>query len=488
MHTLPTKLYRAEQVRELDRIAIEERGIPGSQLMVMAGQAAFQYIREYYPHIKSLAVFCGAGNNAGDGYIVARLALQASMRVQVYAVASPETLRGDALTAYRQYADKGGSTEMYQQGVDSDRGLIVDALLGTGLNKEVGGLYAAAVAAINRSRAPVISLDIPSGLNADTGKVFGSAVHADATVSFIGLKQGLFTGDAAEYCGRIAFASLGVPDDIYRQVNHAALRITRPSMLRRNRCAHKGNYGHVLVIGGEKGFSGAARMSAEAAARVGAGLVSVATRSEHAGLLSVSRPEIMSHGVEHAEQLQPLLHRATVIVVGPGLGQSNWARDLLHAAIAAQKPMVIDADGLNLLAKSPQSYSHWVLTPHPGEAGRLLSCSTAEIQRDRFHAVTQLQTKYHGICVLKGSGTLIDDSFDISVSTMGNAGMASGGFGDILSGAIAGLIAQGLTLSEASKMAVYLHGEAADIAVTDGQRGMLATDLLPHLRRLVNRS
>lgn len=487
MPTLPTKLYRAEQVKELDRIAIEERGIPGLQLMERAGLAAFQYLRKHYPQVRSVAVFCGAGNNAGDGYIVARLALQAGLAVRVYAVAPPETLRGDALLAYRRYVDQGGGTETYRQGMDFNGSLIVDALLGTGLNREVSGLLAAAVTTINRSRAPVIALDIPSGLNADTGKVLGNAVRADATVSFIALKQGLFTGDAAEYCGHIAFSSLGVSDDVYQQVHHAALRITQPSMPRRNRCAHKGNYGHVLVVGGDKGFSGAARMAAEAAARVGAGLVSVATRTEHAALLNASRPEIMSHGVENAEQLQRLLHRSTVIVAGPGLGQSRWASELLDAAIKAQKPLVIDADGLNLLANGPRTCSHWVLTPHPGEAARLLHCSTAEVQRDRFQAVTALRQKYHGVCVLKGAGSLIDDSFDISVATTGNAGMASGGFGDILSGAIAGLIAQGLTLSEASKIAVYLHGEAADRAAVDGQRGMLATDLLPHLRKLVNR-
>ena len=241
-----------------------------------------------------------------------------------------------------------------------------------------------------------------------------------------------------------------------------------------------------LIVGGDRGYSGAARLAGEAALRVGAGLVSVATRSEHAGLMNLNRPELMCHGVETAGQLAVLLEKASVVVIGPGLGQSDWAKELFMAAINAQKPMIIDADGLNLLARSPERNPDWILTPHPGEASRLLNCSTAEIQQDRFASVSAIQAKYGGIAILKGAGTLIASEDEIAVSTTGNPGMASGGMGDVLAGVIAGLLAQGLSLKNAAQQGVYSHGQAADLAAEkDGERGLLASDLMPYLRLVV---
>ena len=411
-----------------------------------------------------IAVFCGAGNNAGDGYIVARLAFEAGLKVNVYSLSDPANLKGDALTAYQHYIEVKGSVIPFhaEQVIDAD--VIVDALLGTGLDRPVTGLYALAIQAINKSPAPVVAVDNPSGLNADTGNVMGCAVKADCTVTLIGLKQGLFTGHAADYCGEISYASLAVPDVVFQAVSSSAFRVFKIPLPRRDRCAHKGNYGHVLIVGGDCGYSGAARLAGEAALRVGAGLVSVATRIEHAGLMNLSRPELMCHGVETAGQLAVLLEKASVVVIGPGLGQSDWAKELFVATIKAQKPLIIDADGLNLLAHSPVTNSDWILTPHPGEASRLLSCSTAEIQRDRFAAVSAIQAKYGSIVVLKGAGTLIASEAEIAVSTTGNPGMASGGMGDVLAGVIAGLLAQGLPLKNAAQQGVYLHGLAADLA------------------------
>ena len=488
MKTLPTKLYRAEQVRELDRIAIEDYAIPGFELMSRAGQDAFQIIIRDWPHAQSIAVYCGSGNNAGDGYIVARLAMQAGLQVTVYTMASPQKLTGDALTAFQYYQRQQGEVVEYHGTHQTQSDIIVDALLGTGLDREVTGLYAEAIGKINELRKPVIALDIPSGLNANTGCVMGCAVRAACTISFIGLKQGLFTADAADYCGVIHFSSLQVPEPIYLHVPAASKRVEKKFFPPRSRCAHKGDHGHVLIIGGDKGFSGAARMAAEAAARVGAGLVSLATRAEHAGYCNINRPELMCHGVENAEQLQPLLNKAEVVVIGPGLGQSQWAVDLFQAVMKEHKTVLVDADGLNLLAKFADQNENRVLTPHPGEASRLLQCSTAEIQRDRFAAIAGLQKKYAGTIVLKGAGSLIAGANEIFVSTTGNPGMASGGMGDVLSGVIAGLIAQKMERIEAVKMGVYIHGEAADIAAKDGERGLLAGDLMPHLRRLVNQA
>ncbi len=487
MQNLPIKLYRAAQVRELDRIAIQERGIPGFELMSRAGAEVFALLKKKWPDARSVAVFCGSGNNAGDGYIIAKLALDAGFNVCVYVVSEPDKLKGDALAAYRQYTQADGKVMSFQAGQPVNADVLVDALLGTGLDRSVTGLYAEAIQAINAHSAPVIAVDIPSGLNADTGNTMGCAVNADYTVTFIGLKQGLFTGQAAEYCGDIRYAQLGVPDDVFDAIKASATRVVRTPLPRRDRCAHKGSCGHVLIVGGELGYSGAARMAGEAALRVGAGLVSIATRAGHSGLMNLGRPELMCHGVETAEQLSALLAKANVIVVGPGLGQSAWAKALFNAAISSGKPMVIDADGLNLLAKSPTTKSNWVLTPHPGEAARLLNCATAEIQQDRFASASSIQTNYDGIAILKGAGTLIASEQALAVSNTGNPGMASGGMGDVLAGVIAGLLAQGLSLQDAAQQGVYNHGLAADLAAAkDGERGLLASDLMPYLRQLVN--
>ncbi|MGZ4998046.1 MAG: NAD(P)H-hydrate dehydratase, partial [Methylobacter sp.] len=372
-----------------------------------------------------------------------------------------------------------------EQGINAD--VLVDALLGTGLDRPVAGLYAEAIQAMNAHSAPVVAVDIPSGLNADTGNAMGCAVNAVCTVTFIGLKQGLFTGQAAEYCGEIYYAQLGVPDDVFAGLEATATRVVKVPLPRRHRYAHKGNCGHVLIVGGELGYSGAAIMAGEAALRVGSGLVSIATRAEHTGLLNLNRPELMCHGVETSEHLSALLAKVDVVVVGPGLRQSDWAKALFHAAISAGKPTVVDADGLNLLAAAPTAKTYWILTPHPGEAARLLNCATAAIQHDRFAAALSLQANYGGVAVLKGAGTLIASEHQLAVSNTGNPGMASGGMGDVLSGVIAGLLAQGLSLRDAAQQGVYLHGLAADLAAEkDGERGLLASDLMPYLRQLVN--
>ncbi len=486
MQKLPITLYRRDQVRELDQRAIQQANISGIELMSRAGHEVFQCLKNKWPAVKSIAVFCGAGNNAGDGFIVAKLALDADLSVTVYSLTDSQTIKGDALIAYQSYVDAHGVIIPFQDKGLIDVDVIVDALLGIGLDRPVTGLYALAIKTINKSIARVIAVDNPSGLNADTGHVMGFAVKADCTVTFIGLKQGLFTGNAANYCGEISYASLGVPDSIFGVNSPSASRVIKKPLPIRDRCSHKGNYGHVLIVGGDFGYSGAVKMAGEAALRVGTGLVSIATRKEHVGLLNLNRPELMCHGVEGAEQLLGLIAKASVIVIGPGLGQSDWSKELFMVTINAQKPLIIDADALNLLALAPFTNTNWILTPHPGEAARLLNCSTLYIQQDRFASASALQDKYKGIVILKGSGTLITSENDCAVSTTGNPGMASGGMGDVLTGIIAGFVAQGLTLKESAQQGVYVHGEAADLAAKEGERGLLASDLMPYLRQVVN--
>ncbi len=489
MHRLPTKLYTSAQVGELESLTIKEHGIAGIELMSRAGYAVFKHLRSKWPNAKKINVFCGSGNNAGDGYIVAGLALAAGMDVIVYALSEPEKLTGNAELAYLDYRKAKGPVEPFEPGLDKEirTDIIVDALLGTGVSKPVTDAYAQAIQMINKSKARVVAVDLPSGLNPNTGNIMGSAVKADSTVTFIGLKQGLFTGLAAEYCGEIQYSSLAVPKEVFNRVTSDTFRIFKKTIPPRARYAHKGDYGHVLIIGGDHGYTGAVKMAGEAALRAGAGLVSIATHPDHAALLNVSRPELMCHGTKTKAQLTPLLDKANAIVVGPGLGQSKWAADLFIAAIKSRKMLVIDADALNLLAHVTEKHANWVLTPHPGEAARLMQGTAADIQHDRFAAATNIQRKYGGIVVLKGAGTLVASNTDIAVSTTGNPGMASGGMGDVLAGLIGGLLAQGYSLKDAAQQGVYLHGMAGDLAAENGgERGLLASDLMPYIRHLVN--
>jgi NAD(P)H-hydrate epimerase len=370
--------------------------------------------------------------------------------------------------------------------------VIVDALLGTGLSGEVRSPFMLAINAINQSYTPVLAVDSPSGLNVDTGMPCGLAVIADATITFIGMKQGLLTGEAADYCGRIVFDDLKLPAAVYERIKPAATRIAYSDLItllpRRKRATHKGDYGHVLIVGGNFGMTGAARLAGEAALRTGAGLASVATRQEHAAAMNIGRPELMCHGVESGEALKALSARASVIAIGPGLGQDDWAQEMLAMAVARNLPLVADADALNLLAQIDLPRQHWVLTPHPGEAARLLGESSQDISKDRFLALNRLAEKHDATVVLKGAGTLVQSKAGLpGVCAGGNPAMASGGMGDVLTGIIAGLIAQGLEVSAAARLGVCLHRRAADMATRGiGERGLLASDLMPSIRRLVN--
>jgi NAD(P)H-hydrate epimerase len=311
-------------------------------------------------------------------------------------------------------------------------------------------------------------------------------------VTFIGQKAGLYTGSGPDYVGKVYFDDLDVPDELYARVpsNQIVLdkHILDLALPPRKPVCHKGQFGHVLVVGGDTGMVGAVRMAAEAAARVGAGLVSVATRKQHAAQVAMARPELMCHGIDTASELQPLLDKASVVAIGPGLGQSDWARDLLSAVLSTQLSLVLDADALNLIAKQPVKRGRWILTPHVGEASRLLGCSSQEVQDDRFSSVKAISEKYNCVAVLKGAGTLVQTVYEKAVYLCrdGNAGMATAGMGDVLTGIIAGLLAQGLSFSDAARCGVLVHALAADQAAQQGQRGMLATDLYPYLRRWVN--
>ncbi len=490
-HILPRHLYCAAQVRELDRTVTEKFSIPGLTLMERAGTTAYDLLCKRWPEAQVITVVCGVGNNGGDGYVLACLALQAGKTVHLLQLGDGSKISGDARTHYERFIEMGGKVAPFER-LPKASDVMVDGIFGTGLVREVTGEWCRAIEAINSSLSPVLALDIPSGLHSDSGRILGIAVKADATISFIGLKRGQFTGAGAEQCGQVLFDDLGVPEALYTaekcMTQRAEWSMFTGLLGRRARNAHKGNFGHVLVIGGDHGFSGAARMAAEAALRTGAGLVTVATQPAHAALLNTVRPELMCHGVADAKALAPLLQRATVIAIGPGLGQTSWGQALLSAVLEAKLPMVVDADALNQLALDPVQRDNWILTPHPGEAARLLGISSTDVQSDRFQTIQALQEQYSGVVVLKGAGTLIAANSDVpmAVCTAGNPGMATGGMGDLLTGIIAGMVAQGLSLSDAATAGVCLHAAAADRAAQAGERGLLANDLQIELRLLLN--
>lgn len=491
MNILPHLLYSAEQTRALDRIAIEEHGIPGIVLMERAGAAAFGVLQRRWPAARKIAVLCGAGNNGGDGFVVARLAQQAGLSVTLVLMADPDGLRGEAKQAFASLAAMSPPPTRSLPACLNDFDLLVDAMLGTGLNALVKGEYAEAIASINQSNVPVLALDVPSGLNASSGKVMGCAVQASSTISFIGLNRGLLTGEGPGYCGEVCFSDLALPVQLFERVESDVNRVDFATLQHhfkpRPQHAHKGMCGHVLLIGGEQGMSGAIRLAGEAALRCGSGLVSVATRAQHAALISGQRPELMCHGVEESGELQPLLARADVIVCGPGLGQGAWGVKMLEAVLAQPLPLVLDADALNLLALKPRYRDNWILTPHPAEAARLLGMTTAEVQDDRFAAVINLQQRYGGQVLLKGAGSLMcGPDGDVLLCSDGNPGMASGGMGDVLSGVLGALFAQATPSSHVLPMAVALHAYAGDCAAGKHPIGLLASDLLPHLREGVN--
>ena len=493
MSNLPHELYTAVQTRELERIVTQQHNISSAKLMSCAGTAALEAIRNHFPLARHILIVCGTGNNGGDGFELATQALAKDYRVSIFQLGDERGMSEETTTARKALLATGTEIQRVADKLPT-ADVIVDALFGTGLNREVSGDYALVIEDINQhsKHTPVLALDIPSGIHADTGQALGTAVRATITLSFLGLNTGLFTGDGPSFCGKVIFDSLKVPPSIYNVFLPTARRVSleedAAGLKPRERTGHKGLYGHLLIIGGDHGMSGAARLAAEAGGRVGAGLISVATRSAHSPFFNLTRPEIMCHGVEDAGDLEALLSSANALTIGPGLGQGEWGAALFQKALEAKLPMVVDADALNLLSRNPQHYNNWVLTPHPGEAARLLGCSSKEVQSNRFAAVDELQKRYGGVVVLKGSGTLISNGeAPIRLSTYGNPGMGSGGMGDVLAGVIGGLLAQHFAVMDAACVGVTLHGMAADkTAELDGERGTLAMDLMPHLRKLAN--
>jgi hydroxyethylthiazole kinase-like uncharacterized protein yjeF len=437
------------------------------------------------------SIYLGSGSNAGDGFIIAGLLANKGIEVTVGLVGkvpSPETNAGKAYGYCREANVEIHNAELSLQG----SGFVVDALLGTGLIGAVRPEYQQVISAVNLQDCTVLSVDLPSGLCADTGNILSACIKADMTVTFIGLKLGLLTNHGPEVVGELNFSDLSVPSDVFDAIEPSVRMLSYEDQIRkmpaRNRNSHKTNHGHVLVVGGDHGMAGAVAMAAEAAMYSGAGLVSVATHPTSVSPLVARRPEVMTRGVTTVDELKALVDRATVVVVGPGLGSdSTWGSELFNVVLESELPMIIDADGLNLLSRLPRKFvkrDNWILTPHPGEARNLLE---QNVQLNRLASVQQLQEKYGGVCLLKGAGTLIASRHDVRLCPYGNPGMSVAGMGDVLSGIIGGLVAQGLAIVDAACLGAIVHSLAADnIAARQGEGGLLATQLLPEIRRLLN--
>ncbi|WP_375177611.1 NAD(P)H-hydrate dehydratase [Marinobacter mobilis] len=497
--SLPESLYSADSVRAMDRYLISQCQVPGFELMQRAAASAFRNLIRTWPEPGRLLVLCGAGNNGGDGYLVAASAARHGLDVDCVAVVDPQSLQGDASKACQVARNDGVEILLWRELDDGGRsvlfataGLIVDALLGTGVAGAPRDPFGDVIRRCNASPAPVLAIDLPSGLDATTGHAAGDVVQASLTVTFIGLKTGLLTGQGANCAGEVVFESLDTGDQLpacgeapmARRVDWWGLREQLPV---RAAAAHKGYFGHMLIVAGDRGYGGAALLAAEAAIRSGAGLVTLATRPEHVMPALARCPSVMAQGVIHGSELVPLLARASLVVCGPGLGQSSWGQQMLQQVVSSGKPQVLDADALNLLSQRvPVTASNHILTPHPGEAARLLGLTAAEVEADRLAAAARIQQEYGGTVLLKGAGTVVTDGTEFVIVDGRNPGMATGGMGDVLSGMIGSLLAQLDSPLQAATMAAALHLASADRASqVKGYMGLIPNDVIDTLPRML---
>jgi len=476
-------------------MAAKLAGVSLYTLMERAGAEVFSVLRKCYSGASKLLVLAGKGNNGGDAYVVAALAAKQGMQVTVCEFASEGRWSEDTTQARNQWLKTPGRTLLWSEVKLNHYDVIVDGLLGTGITGDVKAPYSDIIHRINNSMLPVIAIDVPSGLHADSGAVCGVAIQAQHTVTFVGIKAGLVTGQGKEYAGELHFESLGIGDE-FQRLAHTKGRVFDFRQLRslpkRSLYSHKGTYGKLLCIGGNKGMPGSIRMTAEAAMRCGAGLVKVFCHPDNVAMVASGRPELMIESAE--EKLIEALHWCSSIVIGPGLGANDWAIRLLKLtldhALEKHKAIVLDADALNLYSRNrklilPKHLT--IITPHPAEAARVLQSSVAEVEKNRYGAVRELSNQFDCVALLKGPGSLVASQGNLWVCKNGNPGMATAGMGDVLSGVLGALLAQGMGLRLSAVYGMCLHSYAADLASAElGERGLLSSDLFPWLRKLVN--
>lgn len=508
------RLVTVEEMRRLDRLTIGKHGIPGIVLMERAGAAVTEAILSEWGDLRRqrVVVVAGRGNNGGDGFVIARLLRRAGVRAEVVLLASIEEVGGDAalaLTALRRA--KVPLVEMREKTagvVDrlAKATVIVDAIFGTGLRSAITGLAAEVIEAMNESGRPIVAVDLPSGLDGDSGRPLGPTIRATTTVSLGFAKRGQVLPSATPWLGRLTVADIGLAPEAVESLRPSTWLSTpedlRPLLPPRPLDSHKGTFGHVLVLAGSVGHSGAARLAAHAAARGGAGLVTLAVPASLQPVVSAGVPEVMTAALAEsdglvrfsARLLDRLCDGKQAVVVGPGLGTHAAAAKVVdHVLDHFSGPLVLDADALTCLARQPKGLAaapdRCLLTPHPGEMARLLGVDTATIQKDRLAAARQLATRHRCFVILKGARSVIaSPEGEAWVNPTGNPGMASGGMGDALSGLLGALLAQGLSGEAAARLGAFLHGAAADhLAVHDAPWGYLATDVIHEIPRAAAR-
>jgi len=503
------RVVTAAEMREMDRKAIEDYGIPGVVLMENAGRHVVETVVHVLGDVrgKVAAVIAGKGNNGGDGFVVARHLKNMGAEVRVYLLAGVDEIKGDARVNLDVWLKMGGKiSNPLREGMELLPGelarahVIIDALYGTGFKGAVRENVIPVVEAVNSSPAPVIAVDIPSGLEADTGLAGGSCIRASHTVTFGLPKIGLVTGYGPEFTGRMHVADISIPAEILQggEIELITGDKIKNILPRRSAVAHKGNFGHALVVGGSPGMSGAVCLAARACARTGAGLVTAAVpRGLHPAaeiklteVMTMPLPETVDGFLssQAAGVINDLSAGKDVLAIGPGLGTNDeTVKVVVEVLREAEVPCVIDADGINAVARSGfrlrEMQANAVITPHPGEMARLMGCSTAEVQADRPGNARRVAGESGAVVVLKGAGTVVAvPGGKAYINSTGNPGMASGGSGDVLTGIIAGLLAQGLTPENAAVAGVYLHGLAGDrVAAANGMAGLLAGDMIEAL-------
>ncbi|MXP51333.1 bifunctional ADP-dependent NAD(P)H-hydrate dehydratase/NAD(P)H-hydrate epimerase [Pantoea sp. SoEX] len=487
---LPHSIWPVHLLNKLERDGVNYLGITLYELMLRAGNEIYKHISFNWPDAKHWLFLCGKGNNGGDGYIAARIAKISGKKVTLVSV-NEQISSKETQFAYNAWLSIDGKivgpNQIWPDKVD----IIIDALLGTGINRIPNKIYSILIEKANKHYAPILSVDIPSGLFASNGNVPGMAIFASHTLSFIALKPGQITGRARDYIGKLYYVDLGLKSFLLQK---------KPPILRydssflsywfkpRKPTSHKGDNGRLLIIGGDMGMVGAIFMTSEAALRTGSGLVKLLTYQANILPIITARPEIMIDDITKDSVLKKSLSWADVIVIGPGLGNKDLAIDILRKISISNKPMLWDADALGFLATINNKKNNRIITPHPGEASVLLNSNINEIENDRLYAAKNLVNKYGGVIVLKGAGTIIaDEKGNIAIADVGNAGMGSGGMGDVLSGIIASLAGQGFTLFNAACTGCVVHGAAADELTNNfGKRGLLATDLFKILWKFIN--
>jgi NAD(P)H-hydrate epimerase len=501
----------AEEMRELDRLTIEEYGVPSLTLMERAGQAIATALLERFEKQARLGVLvvAGKGNNGGDGLVVARLLKKQKVPCEVVLLSGRKDLSRDAAVNLERYLKAKGKISEAADGPTAllaertaKNALVVDAILGTGLKTEVRGLYAEAINLINASGLPVIAVDLPSGLDADRGIPLGTAVQAEMTVTLGFPKVGEVIYPGLSYVGDLAVADIGIPDEAVRKVSPKTELLERDEMAwlvpRREPDTHKGTYGHLLVLAGSRGKTGAAIMGCRAAMRAGTGLVTLAAPRSLNDIFAGALIEVMTEPLRDRPDEQPeplgdeewrrLLDKKSAVLFGPGLGVSDWCLTALRWLMQnLGTPWVIDADGLNALAQEPRrlrsARTPPVLTPHPGEMARLSGSDTKSVNENRVEVARRFAGDYHCHVVLKGARTVIATAGGkVFINPTGNPGMASGGMGDVLAGMLAGFLAQGMAIEDALRLGVFLHGFAGDlVASAKGEIGMIASDVIEML-------